>query len=544
MKEVIRIHLAKIAYDIELDAKKELKDYMGELERYADDPDILQEIELRITELLEERGVVAGGVVSAQDVEAVRSQLGEPKEFAHDEATIAVEEKSEVSSRRLYRDEEEALLGGVLSGVAKYFGIQPIWTRLLFIVLLFVSFGSALIAYVILWIIVPVARSAAEKLALEGKPVTLAAIKERGEQVIKSDGAETAGRAVRQVVLFCLGLVFAGGAVVSFILTLVAGFMLLVGGSYEVELPFVLLESHAWYYIVSIVLFIVSGLLLTALNILLASASFRRSWTKRMSAAVATVVIAGMVTFAGGFLPIGAGSWYGQQTIQKSYKTVQHDLPASFAEARELQLELAGGSSASTPRVAYTVSDEVRYEVSYPKGSAPEIDVEQKGEVAKIVINLAKEDEWQYYYQPTIHLYGPALNAVDMKGGSMQYTNDAPQDAISVKAAAGVNIALEGKYREVRASTQSRANVSLDDATVERLIVATQGGSVDAGVVQYLEVTQPTACPARADDQNSVEVAGVSDRKVLYNGEIMSLSGTRAITQPCGSVEIEDLQDY
>ena len=81
MKEITRIHIAKTAYDIELAAKKAIEKYITALERYADDPELLGDIEIRITELLKERGVQAGGVITADDVAAVRAQLGEPSEF-------------------------------------------------------------------------------------------------------------------------------------------------------------------------------------------------------------------------------------------------------------------------------------------------------------------------------------------------------------------------------------------------------------------------------------------------------------------------------
>ncbi len=128
MKEITRIHIAKVAYDIELDAKKDIQHYIGALERYAEDQEILDDIEIRITELLAERGVAAGAVIAKDDVAAVRTQLGEPREFAPEggPAAVADVETTEASPRRLYRDRDAAVLGGVLAGIGRFFRIDHI----------------------------------------------------------------------------------------------------------------------------------------------------------------------------------------------------------------------------------------------------------------------------------------------------------------------------------------------------------------------------------------------------------------------------------
>lgn len=86
MNEITRIHLAKVPYDIEVGAKKDLEGYLKVLELYASDEELLNDIEIRITELLAERGVSEGGVITKKDVAAVRKKLGEPEDFADETA--------------------------------------------------------------------------------------------------------------------------------------------------------------------------------------------------------------------------------------------------------------------------------------------------------------------------------------------------------------------------------------------------------------------------------------------------------------------------
>ena len=174
MKDITRIHIAKVAYEIELPAKKKLEAYISQLEAYAQDTDVLEDIEIRITELLLERGIKQNDVIASADVTAVTEQLGDPKEFMTDGDVIVEEVPTGETKKKLYRNTDTALVGGVLSGAASFLGINPIWTRLAFVVLTFFSFGLALLAYVVFWFIVPPARPAAEKLSRAGTPVTLA----------------------------------------------------------------------------------------------------------------------------------------------------------------------------------------------------------------------------------------------------------------------------------------------------------------------------------------------------------------------------------
>lgn len=184
MKEITRIHLAKTAYDIELDAKKELEKYLQSLAKHTDE-EVMSDIESRMVELLAERGVAAGGVVTSDDVQALRTKLGESHDFAEaadDHETVTLQDDESADSKRLYRDMDNALLGGVLSGIAAYFHIDPTIVRIIFVVLAVSSFGWALLIYVVLWYIVPPATSASQKLEMRGRPITAATIREFSER--------------------------------------------------------------------------------------------------------------------------------------------------------------------------------------------------------------------------------------------------------------------------------------------------------------------------------------------------------------------------
>jgi phage shock protein PspC (stress-responsive transcriptional regulator) len=78
-------------------------------------------------------------------------------------------------SKKMYRDPERKVLGGVSGGVASYFGIDIIVVRVLFIVLTFTG-GLGLFLYIILWLILPEARTLTDRMQMQGEPVTLSNI--------------------------------------------------------------------------------------------------------------------------------------------------------------------------------------------------------------------------------------------------------------------------------------------------------------------------------------------------------------------------------
>lgn len=231
MKEIVRVHLAKTSYEIEVDAKASLEGYLRDIERMMGLEEAMYEIEARMVELLGERGVAAGGVITAADVSALREQMGEPQDFSDGQAEKVVLEEPDVKPpKRLMRDPDNAILGGVCAGIAAYFGINPLWVRIAFIISPFITVGTSLLIYLVLWISMPEARTAAEKLQMRGEAVTFHTLKKAsplsGQSVAKGVSATT--KALR----FCLGgLLFIGtlAAMVALIIGAIAG-STLVGG--------------------------------------------------------------------------------------------------------------------------------------------------------------------------------------------------------------------------------------------------------------------------------------------------------------------------
>jgi phage shock protein PspC (stress-responsive transcriptional regulator) len=204
MNEVTRIHLGRQQFIVAVDARKALQAYLHDIERHVDnDKEVIKEIELRVAELLVERGVFGDKVVLPEDIRYVRGQLGEPSVFAGEtgQAGSAADDKdstqhsSATGAKQLFRDTDSAMLAGVSSGLANFFGLDPIIIRLLFVVATLTG-GAGIFIYILLWILLPEAKSSSDKLRMHGKPVTVDSLK---EIVAKADVEGAARRASRYI---------------------------------------------------------------------------------------------------------------------------------------------------------------------------------------------------------------------------------------------------------------------------------------------------------------------------------------------------------
>lgn len=170
MKQVININFHGQVVPIEVSAFDLLKEYTDSLARFFANEEgkeeIINDIESRIGELFQERLKKGAVCITDDDVNAIIKSMGRPEEFDGEEEKVAsslgAEQKSSSTTntqsttaepRRLYRDENNKIIGGVCSGLAKYFGTDPMVMRIIFVILAFA--GAGILAYFIIWIAVP-----------------------------------------------------------------------------------------------------------------------------------------------------------------------------------------------------------------------------------------------------------------------------------------------------------------------------------------------------------------------------------------------------
>ena len=179
MKQVININFHGQVVPIEVTAFELIKNYTESLSHYFANEEgkeeIINDIESRIGELFQERLQKGTACITDEDVNAIIHSMGRPEDFEAEEANPAGSRQTDgaqsaradqfqsnaafaAASKRLFRNENDKLIGGVCSGLANYFGIDPILVRILFVVMAFA--GAGLLAYLILWIALPSSASA------------------------------------------------------------------------------------------------------------------------------------------------------------------------------------------------------------------------------------------------------------------------------------------------------------------------------------------------------------------------------------------------
>ncbi|MDC1355393.1 PspC domain-containing protein [Flavobacteriaceae bacterium] len=188
MNKTVSINLAGIFFHIDEGAYQNLKNYFKaikkSLQNSEGESEILADIEGRVSELFSERIKSSQHVISNKEVDEIVSIMGQPEDYKIDEAIFEEspeQEKSDTHKRRLFRDSDGAYVGGVSAGLGHYFGIDPLLIRLVWVLLIFGA-GMGPLLYVILWILIPAAKTTAEKLAMMGKPVTISNIEKKVQE--------------------------------------------------------------------------------------------------------------------------------------------------------------------------------------------------------------------------------------------------------------------------------------------------------------------------------------------------------------------------
>ena len=132
------------------------------------------------------------------------ARMGKPEDFAGDQPQGETQKgqplyNSSNKRKRVFRDPDNSILAGVCSGISNYFNIDPLWLRLILAVSFFL-FGTGFLLYIILWIIIPEAKTAAEKLEMHGEDVNFSNIGKKVEEEMNSFGkkAEIWGEDVKR----------------------------------------------------------------------------------------------------------------------------------------------------------------------------------------------------------------------------------------------------------------------------------------------------------------------------------------------------------
>jgi phage shock protein PspC (stress-responsive transcriptional regulator) len=193
MNTIKYINLATVPFAIDEDAFIRLKNYLLSLEHHFSKSEgckeIMDDIEARLAELFQEK-LKGRSILHTSIVEECITIMGSPEMFGAEWQEHQSNEKQNSSSwgiktgKKLFRDMDDYKVAGICSGLAHYFGIEdPLWIRLAFAGMMFLGFGFVL--YILLWILVPEARTSADRLAMKGDPINIHNIAKKVEEEIE-----------------------------------------------------------------------------------------------------------------------------------------------------------------------------------------------------------------------------------------------------------------------------------------------------------------------------------------------------------------------
>lgn len=231
MNKTVNINLGGMFFYIDEDAYQKLSRYFDAIKRSlsntSGEDEIIKDIEMRIAELLNEKLKNEKQVVSLLDIDSVIAVMGQPEDYIIEDEPKSFNDsnfKTTTRNKKLYRDGEKGMIGGVAAGLGHYFGIDKVWIRVVLLLLIFAGFGTGIIAYIILWIVTPEAQTTSEKLEMTGEPVNISNIEKKVRQEFETvsdkiknadynkysshikKGANQAGNSIGNFIIAILGI--------------------------------------------------------------------------------------------------------------------------------------------------------------------------------------------------------------------------------------------------------------------------------------------------------------------------------------------------
>lgn len=259
MKKTFPVNINGSIFYIDEDAYQLLNTYLEQLRSAFpgdEGKEIVTDIEARIAEIFSETIAGGAGVIVIEDINNIIEQMGRPADLgdgnADDEAPDSQNHTEEgapkqeygpipppfqayETKKRLYRDENNKVFGGVLSGLACYAGWTTNVLRLLVVVLWFVFLCSAwplswslIILYLLAWMIIPPARTAQQYLEMTGTPVTVSNV---GQTILGTSAPNKDGNdkflvsilsIIGKVITIIFGLMAAGVAIGSLVMLIMS----------------------------------------------------------------------------------------------------------------------------------------------------------------------------------------------------------------------------------------------------------------------------------------------------------------------------------
>ena len=550
MNDIIRIHIAGVPYNCEADARILLIDYIDRLKSICDN-DVIADIEIRITELFAEQGIIKESVITTESVESIKKVLGTPRDFIAiegvDNGTLSTDPQNGQSEpgahrdntiirRRLYRDPTSMLLSGVCGGVAQYTGMPVAVVRALIVLLTLLTSGFVVLIYIALWIFTPIAKTSAQRLEMRGERATISTIDSLRREQINDDDLHIIARRKEQRTAVIRVLQLIGGAIS--ILAAISALIMTILAIFAMSD----LQDGGWY-VASFGLAIISGVLLSLLFIIISFVCFKGKITPKAGIVSLAIICLGLLSFGLAVAGYSYSDTIVRRQLQANTKTVTINALSTEQLRRIKSINI---NNQGYGDVNYVVSSQPKIETTSYQPINPVVTLKN----GVLQINLTIKDTSPYIrfengLRPNITIYGPALESMTVTGdgvsryeGSNSELNSSQfQSRFAVITSQKAVVSLERMkiaQLNVKINGQSAVDASLSDiAMLEGSVDA--GSSLSAGTIETMRLTTASTCAS--DSLAAITIDGTTDDSkkssedkqtpVIINGEIMTKSPTR-----------------
>lgn len=521
MKKTLQIHIAKTLFTIEEDAYAALETYLSSVRAHFDATDardeIIADIEARIAEqLLESKEAV----ITLPTVERVTAQMGSVTDFDDEENAGAGTSRR----KRLYRDTDTGLLAGVSSGLAAYFGLNVIVVRLFFLVLTLGN-GFGILVYIILWLTVPEAKTASQRLEMSGEPVNLATIREIAAERMRDTTGRRIGMLVARVTAllvtlfrFAIGaglVLFSAAAAIAVLVA--AGYSLSSTAWLTVDVPMSALLPGNEYWIVLLAAIIAA--LIPLFFMLIAGLALLM---KRISVSARTALV-----LLGIWLVMLVACSFGIAETVTNYQQYVAAAPEYQTESQPLEL---GGSFTSV-----VVEDGVHLEIV--ESTTTEATLIETGHVKDLGGYSASVEDGVLTVTslPVDHhscilcgishsrivLTVPSLSAIEVRDGASVHSSGFPaQHSLTVTLDGNAHANLEVAVQSLKISANDGSQASVSGTAATAVLIADSDSYIDADDLKadtaevsaerssHIDVRAATSLEARARDASFVSYSG------------------------------------
>ncbi|MCE9541756.1 DUF2807 domain-containing protein [Candidatus Kaiserbacteria bacterium] len=527
MKKALQISIAQTLFTVEEDAYAALDAYLTAVKRHFDSnaakDEIVSDIETRIAEQLHES---KENVITFATVTRVTAQMGGIEDFGDDEPAVVA---SGSEKKKLYRDADNRIIAGVCSGLAAYFGLETLWVRLGFAALTLFN-GVGILIYVVLWIVLPEAKTASQKLQMTGTPVTLETLSETvNERIVelRSNRSRNFGRALSapfrvlgRCIRVLIGAAFVIGSGILVVAVLVASGFFMSGTTWiadEVSLSALLPGASYWIVLIGVTLVAVIPLLFI------------------LFAGVSLLVKRGVLYMQAGLMLLGVWfiallvSGFGAATVISNYDRIVRTLPAYQVVSKTVPLDSFAAidiGSGADVRIVATSSTAATLTASGRAQYLDSFDAHVEDGVLTLALKPVTHSSCLFCTtsRPALTLEVPARSIESVRvryGGSLRADALPATPKLSVSAENGAYIDVALDIDSLTASASHGSRLGLRGVTKSADVSVSDGSYADAADLKISDAIVSATRGSRADVQatKTLKATAQSGSSIRYSGD-------------------------